>query len=147
MKQQKTSERGNALIELGLVTPVIFLMLFGAIDFGRVFATTDILTGVARSAAQVAFTDSGKAGDSAGIQAAGASDAQGMSGVVVTTSYYCTCSAGGSSVSCGDPTQCGGKMPMMYVKTRATASFSTLITYPFISNPMSLAGNAEIRTQ
>ena len=145
--QRNRTQRGNAVIELALVTPIVFLMLFGAMDFARVFATTDILTGVARSAAQQALTSPGRAGDSAGITAAGTADAQGMTGVTITPTYYCKCTTGGANVTCGTTASCGGTAPMMYVKTTATANFSTLLTYPGVSNPISLTGSAEMRAQ
>lgn len=145
--RMKHSERGNAVIELALVTPVIFLVLFGAMDFARVFAAVEILTGAARSAAQNAIYQPGAAGDESGNIAAGRSDTQGMSGITITSNCMMTCTSGGVLSPCSTTPPCVGSNPILYVRTTATANFSTLITYPGISNPISLTGRAEIRTQ
>lgn len=46
------SERGAALLELALATPVVLVILFGVIDFARVFYVSQHLTAVARLGAQ-----------------------------------------------------------------------------------------------
>lgn len=48
------SERGSALVELAMVTPVLALMLFGIVDYGRALYTAAALTNAARAGAQYA---------------------------------------------------------------------------------------------
>ncbi|WP_113719564.1 TadE/TadG family type IV pilus assembly protein [Arthrobacter dokdonensis] len=47
------SERGAAAVEFALVVPVLLLLLFGIIEFGRVYNAQIELTGAAREGARV----------------------------------------------------------------------------------------------
>jgi Flp pilus assembly protein TadG len=47
-------ERGAAAVELALVTPLLLLMLFGVIDFGRMLNAQITLTEAAREGARAA---------------------------------------------------------------------------------------------
>jgi Flp pilus assembly protein TadG len=51
-------ERGAEAVEFALVVPVILLIVFGAIEFGRLYNEQIQLTGAARSAARVMAIDS-----------------------------------------------------------------------------------------
>lgn len=46
------SERGAAAVEFALIVPVLLLLLFGIIEFGRVYNTQIELTGAAREGAR-----------------------------------------------------------------------------------------------
>jgi len=46
------SERGQALVEMALVLPVLVLLIFGIIEFGRVFNAYLIITNAAREGAR-----------------------------------------------------------------------------------------------
>src|SRR3954453_1086869 len=48
------SERGAALVELALSTPLLVVMIVGAVDFARAFYTAMELTNAARAGAQYA---------------------------------------------------------------------------------------------
>lgn len=50
----KKSESGQALVELALILPIILLLVFGTIEFGRIFATQLILIHGAREGARAA---------------------------------------------------------------------------------------------
>jgi hypothetical protein len=55
-RRHPRSARGQSLVELALVLPVLFLLLGGAIQFGVIFATRHELIQVARDAARWAAT-------------------------------------------------------------------------------------------
>ncbi|WP_102027450.1 TadE/TadG family type IV pilus assembly protein [Salirhabdus sp. Marseille-P4669] len=48
------SERGQAIVELALALPILLLLVFGMIDFGRIFHTYLTLEHASREAARVA---------------------------------------------------------------------------------------------
>lgn len=48
------SEQGQALVELALILPILFLLLMGIIEFGRVFNAYITVSHVSREAARVA---------------------------------------------------------------------------------------------
>jgi hypothetical protein len=47
--------------------------------------------------------------------------------LTATATYWCTCSAGGSVVSCSSA--CGSDQPMYYVQVTASASFPNFFHY------------------
>lgn len=48
----KSGQRGQELVEFALVLPILFLVLFGAIDLGRLFHATITITNAARVGAR-----------------------------------------------------------------------------------------------
>jgi Flp pilus assembly protein TadG len=52
-------ERGAAAVEFALVLPVIILLLFGIIEFGRAWNVKQVLTDAAREGARVAAVNNG----------------------------------------------------------------------------------------
>jgi len=47
-------QRGQSLVEFALLMPILVVILFGAIEFGRLWMTMNLLTGAAREGARVA---------------------------------------------------------------------------------------------
>jgi Flp pilus assembly protein TadG len=52
-------DEGQALTEVALVAPIFFLMLFGAIDLGRVIWANDVVANAAREGARYASVHAG----------------------------------------------------------------------------------------
>ncbi len=55
--QQAREERAQNLVEFALIMPVLFLLLFGILDGGRVFAAWMTVTNEAREGARFAVAD------------------------------------------------------------------------------------------
>lgn len=53
------TDRGAAMVEMALVLPILVLLIFGIIEFGRGYYTRTTLTHAAREAVRVAALDSG----------------------------------------------------------------------------------------
>lgn len=53
------ADRGAALVEFALVLPLLILLVFGVIEFGRGYHTKTTLTHAAREGVRVAALDSG----------------------------------------------------------------------------------------
>lgn len=51
--------RGAATVEMAVVAPVIFLLVIGAVEFGRVMMVSNVLTAAAREGARVAIVPGG----------------------------------------------------------------------------------------
>ena len=49
-----TNERGAAAVEFALIASVLFLFVFGIIEFGRIFSELEVLTSAAREGARAA---------------------------------------------------------------------------------------------
>ncbi len=59
MKSMKTvllrDQRGQAMVELALVLPILLVLLMGAIEFGRIYHNHLIITNASREGARVAM--------------------------------------------------------------------------------------------
>jgi Flp pilus assembly protein TadG len=87
---RKTRDRGSAAVEFALVLPLLLLIVFGIIDFGRALNAQITLTQAAREGVRLAaLGDTGAA-----IQARAAAAAPGLSGVTVTVAASCAPGAG-----------------------------------------------------
>ena len=47
------TERGQTLVELALILPIIILILFGTLEFGRIFHSYIVITNAAREGARL----------------------------------------------------------------------------------------------
>lgn len=58
MKLQKfkliKQQQGQSLVEFALLLPMLVIILFGTVEFGRLWMTMNVLTGAAREGARVA---------------------------------------------------------------------------------------------
>ncbi|MBZ0258666.1 pilus assembly protein, partial [bacterium] len=52
MKAWSCGERGSATVEFALVLPILMLLLFGIIEFGRVLSVQHLLNTAAREGAR-----------------------------------------------------------------------------------------------
>jgi Flp pilus assembly protein TadG len=139
-------ERGSAIIEAGLMLPVLLLMTCGAMDFARVFFAGIVVESAARAGVQTGSRTVGKAGTTDSDTAA-QSDAsgQGLTGVTVSSRTFCSCVNGSGEVSCGST--CGGVVPSGYVETTASYTFNPIIPYPGIPQNLTLTSTAKFRVQ
>lgn len=54
----RESERGQALVEFTMVLPILLILLFALVDFGRAFYTWLLVTNAAREGARIAAVQS-----------------------------------------------------------------------------------------
>jgi hypothetical protein len=127
----KKGNKGQALIELTLLLPLLFLLTVIVADLARLFYFTMTVTQAVRSGAQYGFT---KSSDSDGMRtaavAAGSDIGLTISDVTPAPYRYWRCPT--------DPTttqnttfpiplnSCGADQPLTYVRVEATKNFSTL---------------------
>lgn len=136
------SESGTSLIELALVLPVLFLLLFGVADFGRAYY---LAIEVSNAAHTGALYGSQNPTDTAGMQKAAMLDAPDVSGLTVTTSYGCQCSDGSSPVAnCTSAPSCALNV-VDYVQVNTSVNYSALFSYPGIPSSIPLHGSARMR--
>jgi Flp pilus assembly protein TadG len=134
------SERGSSLVELGLMLPVLGLLLFGAIDFGRAYYLSIEVTNAARAGAQFGVENA----SSAGMQNAATSDASDVPGITATASYGCECPDGSGQIpNCSSSPACANAVNYVQVTTNAT--YTPLIPWPGIPSSIPLTGQATVR--
>ena len=144
----RTGRRGSAMIEMALATPLLMLMVCGAMDLARMFLAGIVLESAARAGAQYASFSPGKAGAYDAANAAGQADvgSNGISPVVVSSRTFCGCTTSTTEVSC-TAGSCGAEVPGGYVETTATYTFVPLVPYPGISSSIPMVGRARFRVQ
>jgi Flp pilus assembly protein TadG len=83
-------DRGSVAVEFALLLPVLLLIIFGVIDFGRAINAQITLTQAAREGARLASLGY----STSAVQARAQSAATGLSPVTVTVSSSCPSGAG-----------------------------------------------------
>jgi Flp pilus assembly protein TadG len=87
---RKKSDRGTAAVEFALIVPVLLLIVFGIIDFGRALNAQISLTGAAREGVRLAALGYSNAAIDARVAAAAPS----LTGVTTTVVASCPPGAG-----------------------------------------------------
>jgi Flp pilus assembly protein TadG len=139
--------RGTAAIELALLAPFLALMTTGGFDFGRALYEQHRLTSAARAGIQYAIQSSSNWTNSTGIVAAARADANDTTAQALTISTgQCTCPGG--STKCAATSICtGSTVSGTYVQVTVSESYATLVSYPFVTTPLSLSSQAIVRVQ
>ncbi|MCL5779836.1 MAG: pilus assembly protein [Firmicutes bacterium] len=60
LRKIRQSEKGQTLVELSLILPIVIILLMGAIEFGRIFFTYLTVTHASREAARATVIYTGK---------------------------------------------------------------------------------------
>ena len=139
-------DRGTVAVEFAFLAPVLAALTLGAWDFGNCFLESERLASAARAGAQYGIQTAAHATDFAGMAQAARNDANDTDNLLgVSATQVCSC-PGGASVACTD--SCPGvPQPSFYVKLTVSEDYTTLVTYPFVSNPISLSSQLLIRQQ
>ena len=139
--------RGQAAVELAMVTPILLLMLLAAVEMGRIYYVWVTAHDAARAAVEYGSQSVITASDNAGMQTAATNDAKDISGLTVTPTHYCECQDG-STITCGDAVCGAGNGPqIVYVSVTTKVTFKTLTNFPGIPSPFNLQATAIRRVQ
>jgi Flp pilus assembly protein TadG len=121
---------GSAMVELGLMLPLLFVLLFGAGDFGRAYYMSITLANAAAAGALYGVQSVANSTDTTGITNAAKADATNLQSVTITSSRFCQC-ADGTAISCTSTcTSPNPARPRVYVSVTATKNFKSLVGYP-----------------
>ena len=137
--------RGNAMLEFALVSAVLTMVLFGVMDYGRIFGAAEQTANAANAGAAFAALSVANSGNLTAITNAARADAPEATGMTVTTSSFCTCTFGGDPMSCSSSCVSGSKRA--YVRVSTALPFQTLIQYPHLPGSTTLRASAIVRIQ
>lgn len=144
-------ERGLALVELALVTPLLMLLLIGIIEIGR-YAYFGILVGnAARAGVQYGAQNLGTALDTAGMENAALADGQNVTGLTAASpapSAFCQCYNGSTTttLACSQSTcPLTGYHRNVYVQVTANGNFTPLFNYPGLPTTLTVSRTAIMR--
>lgn len=142
---------GAALVEFALILPFLILLTVGLFDLGFGFWQYMQVQAAAEAGAQYAGLHPT---DTAGITTA-VTSGTGTSGISATSSQVCGC-AGNDPFKVGDwisnkcvpaVTCASGNAPAVYALVNAQLSYSPVLPYPGLPDPMTLNGHAYRRIQ
>lgn len=135
-------QRGQTVLEMALMLPLLLLLLVGVIEIGR-YAYFDILiSNAARAGAQYGAQSVIHAFDSAGIKNAAHDD--GLAAMTITPTQQCSCSPTATPVDCGG-NGIGCAQTLVYVQVQATDTYNSLFSYPGIPRSMTLSSTVKMR--
>jgi len=121
-------ERGQSLVELSLLLPLLLILVLGAIDFGRVYFSYVTVTNGARTGAEYAAVRPANAIDTAGIEAAVLEE---------TSSLSSTPTVSSTTGSDGDGN--------LYAKVTVRHNFSPIFQWPGIPDSISMERSVQMR--
>jgi Flp pilus assembly protein TadG len=142
---RSTARSGNMLVEFALSSSLMFLLMFGVIDFSRIFSSACAVQGAARAGTQYGMLSPAHYNDFTGMQNAALAAAGSPSGMTSIASQFCACSIGGTKVSC--PATCSTGSPETYIQMTVSIPYNTLFSYPGVPATTNLAGTSIVRVQ
>jgi Flp pilus assembly protein TadG len=159
-------ESGQTLVEFALVLPILLILIFGAIEFGRVFHATHVITSAAREGARVAAVGKPNtheaAADTSSIDSIDEAVEGACSSLVSTANVYLKTNAGFDSA---DPSsnqvfytvtpyeitnRTGSTRTQDYVEIRVKGAVDIvvpIINLFFTENPKILESSAQMRLE
>ena len=150
--RSKRGQRGITTVEMVVATPLLVLLMLGAVDFGRVMYAGMTAANAARAGAGYGAQTDGTAAHYDGMISSALGDATNLSidaynleHVVVTPRRFCRCVGGSGEVDCINH-GCA-EAPEVYVEVTAVRDFHTVVPYPLIPNSLQLSRTAIIRVR
>jgi Flp pilus assembly protein TadG len=133
---------GACILETALLMPVMFLMIVGAVDFGRAYYTAIEVASAAHAGALYGVENPT---DTSGMATAANVDAPDLSSLKTVGNYGYVCSDESATVaSSGSAPACTYNY-VTYVSVTATAIYTPLITYPGIPSSLTLTSTTRLR--
>ena len=117
LNARSRGDRGQALVELAMITPILIILMLGVIDYGRVYFAYVSVTNGARIGADYASTDAAAAADTAAIKAAALTDTSDLLDQTATNPEVTVVTANDGQ----------GRL---YADVTMTYTFSTLFPWP-----------------
>jgi Flp pilus assembly protein TadG len=146
LSRYQRRQRGQSLVELALILPVLILLLLVALDFARMFNMSMAVTDAARAGAQWGAQTRANAANTLGMEQAACNsmaDFPCTPGTNTTATSFCQCAGSTAIISCTNP---GGCLNVQnFVTVTANATFSTVVAYPGL--PSSVPLNASVTMQ
>ena len=135
-------EHGSSIIETAFIVPFMFLLISGAVDFGRAYYTAIEVSSAAHAGALYGVQNPT---DITGMETAANNDAPDISGLKSTATYGCECPDGKSAVAlCGSAPSCSDNY-VLYVSVTSTEAFTPIIKYPGIPSSINLSRTTVMR--
>ena len=121
------------------------MLLFGVMDYGRIFGAAEQTANAANAGAAFAGLSVANSGNLTAITNAAKADAPDATAMTVSSTSFCTCTFGGAPISCSSSCVSGTKRT--YVRVNTALPFQTLVQYPLLPGSTTLRASAIVRIQ
>ena len=146
--RHREPQRGAAMVELALLVGILLLILFGTIDFSRLFYNAVTVMDAARAGAQYGMQSSAHAADMSGMETAANENAQDLGANVSSTAErFCRCNGGPKDSDCLSLVGSCGEAVEVYILVRAQNTFETLAHMPGIPDTVGMSKGVVFRVQ
>jgi Flp pilus assembly protein TadG len=137
-RRASKGERGQSMIELALLLPIMLLVLLGVIEFGRAAYFYIEVADAAKAGAQYGAQNMANAENQPAILQAAQNDAVDLGSNLnnMTTFITCACPGTGTASPCGVGLGCS--YPTVYLTVNLQYPLSTLFSYPGIPTTFSI---------
>lgn len=143
--RHRTREKGQSVAEVALVTPLLLLLLVGAIEVGR-FAYYGIeVANAARAGVQYGSQSLANSFDLPGITQAAKNDAPEVTTLSVTTQNRCACSNSPANYVACPATLCAPGVSVVFLEVDTTTTVAPLFRYPGLPSTFNATGKAIMR--
>jgi len=133
------------LIEFALSSSLLFLFMFGVIDFSRMFSGACAVQGAARAGTQYGMLSPAHYHDFVNMQNAALAAAGNPAGMAANALQFCSCSVGGARQAC--PADCTTGSPETYIEVDVSMPYNTIGTYPGVPSVTNLSASSIVRVQ
>ena len=117
LNARNRGDRGQALVELALIVPILIIIMLGVVDYGRVYFAYISVTNGARIGADYAASGPSEAADTAAIKAAALGDTTNLLNQSATNPDVTVVTANDSQGA-------------LYADVTMTYTFTTLFPWP-----------------
>jgi Flp pilus assembly protein TadG len=136
-------DSGQAIVELALTLPLLFLLLFGAFELGRLAYAAIEVSNAAHAGVQYGSQSRSTANDDANMKQAALNDGSNITSMSATSQHFCTCSNGSASTC--SPTDCSSSRIIEYVQVNTSAVVHPLFSVPGLPKTFTFRGQAIMR--
>lgn len=128
-----------------VVSAVLITILFGVMDYGRIFGAAERSANAANAGAAFAALSVANTGNLTAITNAARANAPDATAMTVSSTSFCTCTLGGAAINCS--TSCATGSKRTYVRVSTALPFQTLVQYPLLPGSTTLRSSATVRIQ
>jgi Flp pilus assembly protein TadG len=126
-QNRRKTQSGSALIEFALYFSLMAMLGMAAVSFGMAVQNGVVVADAAYAGAAYGANSTYNASNTTAIQQVAVNAGPGVPNLTATATVWCTCSAGGSTVSCSS--SCSGDQPLYYVQVKASATYPNFFHY------------------
>jgi Flp pilus assembly protein TadG len=126
-QNRRKTQSGSALIEFSLSFSFIAMLGMAAVSYGMAVQTSVVVADAANAGAVYGANSTYNSVSTTAIQQVAVNSAPSVQNLTATAVFWCTCSPGGSQVSCSSA--CGSDQPSYFVQVTVSTTYPNFFHY------------------